>query len=433
MRKSFRYAVIALALFVPGLPDLPARVAAQVSFEQAVKDLASTDDGTRLRAAQMLKEAAYPEAAVPLAALVNDSRDEVQLEAIAAELNIFLAEKIVPRKRVALVIEVRNAVLAESAFASGPLAAGSRPVPPEVLTALRSAARDGNPRVGLEALYTFGVLAVEPGGTARRALLRASGPDLASLIGGPDPAFRYAALRVLGRVYTRRGQDEPIEETVGDAVITGLNDRDRLVKSAAMDALGQMRYERAVQALIDLFQYHGKGDMAVAALDAVARIAHPSGAALLSAQLASTITPLRWVAIEGLARLGDSSRLADIQVALRGVRSDNVLLAGAFAASMLSNAPIDSIADALTKPRLRDQAKSYLVELAPGRTSAFTRLLQDPDTRIRANVADVLGLADDPAALPSVQPLLSDRDPQVARAAERAVARLRQVAGKSAG
>ena len=67
---------------------------------------------------------------------MGDARDEVQLEAIAAELNIFLATKIVPKKRVGLIIEVRNKIAAESAFSAGPLALGAAPVPMEVLTAL---------------------------------------------------------------------------------------------------------------------------------------------------------------------------------------------------------------------------------------------------------------------------------------------------------
>ena len=110
--------------------------AAQVPFEQVAADLSSADAAVRLRAARQLKEAAYPEAAVPLARLVTDPVDEVQLEAIAAELNIFLAEKIVPRRRVGLVIEVRNNIAADRAFSQGPLALGPRPVPDEVLTAL---------------------------------------------------------------------------------------------------------------------------------------------------------------------------------------------------------------------------------------------------------------------------------------------------------
>ena len=91
----------------------------------------------------------------------------MQLEAIAAELNIFLAEKSSRSKRVGLVVEVRKTIAAEAAFSAGPLALGARPVPLEVLTALRAAARDDNPRVALEALYAFGALAVEAAG--RRA------------------------------------------------------------------------------------------------------------------------------------------------------------------------------------------------------------------------------------------------------------------------
>src|SRR6266540_4857126 len=248
----------------PAYPALPA-YPDQVTFEQATTDLSSSDPGTRLKAAQMLKEAGYPEAAVPLATLITDPADEVQLEAIAAELNIFLAERIVPRKRIGFVIEVRNQVVAESAFSSGPLAAGPRPVPGEVLTGLRTAMRDEQPRVALEAIYAFGVLAVEPAGAARRELLKASGPALAAMIGVPDPAMRFAAVRVIGRLFAKREHDESIEEMVGDAVITALNDSDRAVKGAAMQTLGMLRYTRGVQALTDLFQYHGKGEPAEAA------------------------------------------------------------------------------------------------------------------------------------------------------------------------
>ena len=50
---------------------------------------------------------------MPLAATITDSEDAIQLEAIAAELNLFLVDKIVPRKRVGLIVEVRNSVAAE--------------------------------------------------------------------------------------------------------------------------------------------------------------------------------------------------------------------------------------------------------------------------------------------------------------------------------
>jgi HEAT repeat protein len=403
-----------------------------VPFDQAIRDLASPDVGVRTKAVQLLRDAAFPEAAVPLAKLVTDSRDEVQLEAIAAELNIFLAEKIVTRKRVAGIVEVRNAIAAEAAFTAGPSVLGTQPVPPEVLAALRTAARDENPRVGLEAIYAFGVLAIEPANGARRELLRATGPDIALLIGAADPAMRYAAVRVMGRVFAHRRGDEEIESTVGDAVVAALNDSDRAVKAAAMDALGAMRYGRGVQALTDLFQYYGKGESAEAALDALARIASPGSVPLFTAQLASRSTALRSSAIEGLARAGDPATIADIQTAAGADRNDAIALAVAFANARLANGPLDRVVDAMTKSKLREQARDYLVELAPGRSEAFRRYLMDPDARIRLEMVGVLDRAGDPAALPLVEPLANDKDPQVARAAERATARLRAVLNRPA-
>lgn len=409
--------------FLPAFP-------AQVSFDQAMTDLASFDAGLRLRTARMLKEAAYPESAVPLAKVIVDPRDDVQLEAIAAELNIFLADKIVPRKRVGFLVEVRSSVAADAIFLSGPLAIGPRSVPIEVLDALRMAARDDNPRVRLEAVYAFGVLAVESRGSRRRDLLRASGPDLAAMMGAVDPAQRYAALEVIGRVFERHLTDDPIDPNVGDAVVTALNEKEPAMQSAAMQALGAMRYDRGVQGLMDLFQYRSKGDLAENALDAIAHIANPSSVPLLVAQLGSKDATLKGLAAEGLARAGDRGKLTALQAALGTDRNPSVQLAGSFAEAMLSEASAEGLArlvEALQNPRLREQARWYLVEAAPGRTKAFARYLQDPDPLVRTTLVDALGLSDDIAAIALVQPMASDPDVQVARAVERALARLRQI------
>jgi HEAT repeat protein len=409
-------------------PVLSVSASAQVPFEEASRDLASSEPEARLRAVQLLRDAAYPEAALPLARAILDTQDEVQLAAIAAELNIFLAEKIVPRKRVALVVEVRNQILAEPAFTAGPSVLGSLPVPPEVLDALRFAARDDNPRVAIEALYAFGVLGDAPAGVERRELLGRSGPDVAALLGAADPAKRYGAARVMGRLFAKRAHDDQIDSTVGDAVITALNDSDRAVKNAAMSALGSMRYERGVQALTDLFTFYGRGDNAEAALDALAHIAHPASVPLFVAQLTGRNTALRAIAIEALARVGDPARLPEITAAADADRGDVVTLAAAFASAMLENGSVERIVAALTKPRFRDRARQYVTEIAPRRAAVFGPHLMDPDERIRLEIVEALGVAGDRAALPLIEPLLQDRDAQVMRAAERAVARLRSSA-----
>src|SRR5262249_11159341 len=154
-------------------------------------------------------------------------RDDVQLEAIAAELNIFLADKVVTHRRIGYVVEMRKSIAAEAAFSAGPSAVGARNVPGEVLTSLLAAVRDDNPRVALEALYAFGTLAPQAAGAARRDLSSAAAPQMAGLLGAPDPSLRFAAARVIGRVFEKRAQDGPIDQSLGDAVIRALNDKDR--------------------------------------------------------------------------------------------------------------------------------------------------------------------------------------------------------------
>ena len=59
-----------------------------VTFEAMVADLGNDDPEVRLRAVLALKQAAFPESAVPLTRSLADGDDRVQAEAIAAELNI---------------------------------------------------------------------------------------------------------------------------------------------------------------------------------------------------------------------------------------------------------------------------------------------------------------------------------------------------------
>jgi len=399
-------------------------VSSSVSFEEAAADLTSTDVNVRYRAVQLLEEAAYPEAAVPLVATLTDPSNEVQLESIAAELNIFLAEKVDTRKHSGLVVGARNKIDAEAVFTAGRAALGARPVPMDVLTGLCRAMHDESPRVALSALYAFGALAAEPAGDDRREVLRLAAPELAGLMGASDQNQRLVALRVAGRVFERRAGDDVPDEALGDALIMALNEKNVTLRIAAMQALGAMRYERAVQGLTQLYQYYGRGPAAAAALDALAHISSPSSASLFVTQLNGKDPALKVIAVEALARSGDRDRAADIKTAVSWQDSDAVDLASRFADAFLANGSLDVIIDQLATPKLHDRAFGYLVELAPGRAPLFIKGAKDPDPRLRSGVADILGLAGDPAALALVDPMKRDSDPQVARAAETASARL---------
>jgi HEAT repeat protein len=163
----------------------------------------------------------------------------------------------------------------------------------------------------------------------------------------------------------------------------------------------------------------------LASLDALARLAQSSSEPLFVDELSSKTAAIRSVAIEGLARLHDKARLSDIQSALALERNDSVQLAGAFALAMLSDASLDRIAEALVAPRSRDQARQYLIDLAPGRLQALTPYLQDPDARIREDVIEAIARSGETGGRGLLEPLVNDHDPVVARAAERALMQIR--------
>jgi HEAT repeat protein len=353
-------ALVSLAPAVSGSRGftVPTVLHAQVSFEQTVQELKDPDSRVRLRAVRMLREASYHEGAVPIASVLVDPDDGVQLEAIGAELNIFLTRKIESRRG------------AESAFLAGPFVLGSLPVPVEVLIPLSTAAHDDNPHVALEALYAFGTLAGEVRGKPRRALLGVSGPELVPMLGARNKELRLAAVRVLGRLFAQQSLDDPIAPVIGDPLVAALNDESSEVRLAAVEALGAMRYERAIEALTDLFKFQLRGAIAEGALVALAHIAHASSAPLFVEQLRSKDAALRVASIEGLTRIGDRAATDKIQSALVGERSEAVLLSARFASVMLSGGSVDPITS--SRSRHASRGSSHARFWIPTRASAAT-------------------------------------------------------------
>jgi HEAT repeat protein len=237
-------------------------------------------------------------------------------------------------------------------------------------------------------------------------------------------SVRVAAVRAAGRVYEWRPGDQP-DIKVGDALVAALNDKEGVVRAVAMQSLGTMRYQRAIQSLSELLEFYRTGELADAAFTALTRIAHPSSAAVILPRLMSPNVAIKMLAIEGIGRIGDKAHLSAIQNALQNERNDDVLLASSFAATLLGHRAVDPIVDALRRPKTRERARLYLAELAIGGRQDLTAWLKDPDPKLRADVTDAVALSRDPAALPLVRSLVTDSDPQVARSAARAVAWLR--------
>jgi len=426
-RRIASVCVCAAWLLLADRPAWAQAPAPTVAFEQMVAELGHEDPNVRLRAVRALKQAAYPEAAVPLTRSLNDPEDAIQTDAIAAEINLHLAVPLVPRKRVGLLIEVRTDISAAGLFKQGSGVLHPRPVELPVLTALRAVLRDDNPRVAVEALYAFGLLADNVYGADRRRLLTESAAELGAAVGVPQRELRSAAVQVIARLYGWRVGDLAADITVGDALVTALNDREYAIRMTAMDAIGALRYDRGVQALTDLYTHYGRGAVAVAALSALARIAHPASLPLLTAALSGRDSSLKLPAVEGLARSGATDQRSAIDALLLNEHNSELLLAGHFAAVLLSNGPVDELVGGLERARLRPQALQYLADVAPGRGNVLAPHVQDPDVAIRLDLVEVLGRSGDPQALSVVQRMQQDTDPAVARAAVGAAARIQGV------
>ena len=405
---------ITAVLLIVALP-----AAQQARFDDVVRNLRNPDARARLSSIDMLRESKYLEAIEPIAPLVVDPVDEIQLAAIEAELSFFTVEELGARKRMAFIIERRNSGQAETVFASGPLAVWPRPAPGALLTNLLQAVDDENPRVRMEAIYTFGAI-------ARAPLTEAHTEAVVRALDHYDPAIRHAAARVAGRLDVT-----PALQMLVKAVF----DSQEPVRFAAMRALGEIGAETTVKTLAEQLEHYGRGEGAWSALDALARIGHESSVPVFTARLADRDQYIRAAAIEGLGRAlsaeasakadGAAAQVEAIEAAASGDSSPGVRAASAFALELLGKGGIDRLVAAFDTDRLAPQIAGYLLELGPTAAPALVPHLKDPKASIRGNVAVVLGAIGGSADIAALEPLLQERDADVRRAAERAIQRIK--------
>ncbi len=356
----------------------------QYSFEEVASGLKHADATTRLRAIQILRDADYPEAVVPIATTLQDSDDRVQLAAIDAERSLFTARPVAQRRMVAGIIEVRS--VAGVNPAEGQLALKARAVPPELLSGLTVALRDDSLRVRAEAIELAALLA-----------------PVACV-----PAGRQC-------------------DQMGNALIENVNSREPTVRRSAMVALGLARYESAAQALTDQLSFYQRGADAAAAAEGLAGIGHPTSASIFRGLLTNSNADLRRLGIEGLARAEQRDALAEIQALGAQERSAAVLLAMHFAVLKLGGTGGDlaQIVGSLRNSALRPVALTYLLDLARPMTSQIAAHLSDQNADVRRLIAGVLGFSRNASVIPALSTAAKDQDLGVATAAQQAIARLK--------
>jgi len=395
------------------LAIVPAASAQQLRFDDVVRNLRNPDPKAREAAIRLLRQAKYPEAIGPMAALVLDPVDDIQLQAIDAELSFFLPDQDVKSKKmIGYVIEQRKSAIALAAFDLGPLVVWPRPAPPELVTSLLQAVDDDNGKVRLEAIYAVGIVAMPPLTTLDKDQTQ----RLIKALDHFDPAVRAAAARVVGRLKVT---------DAGDVLVKAVNDSQADVRYASMRALGAIHEQRAVQALTEQFAFYRKGEGAWSALDALAHIAASASMPLFKERLMDKDPYVRRAAAEGVGRVGDTSSFDALEKMVGTDESAMVRMAAAFALQKLGRSYVNRIADLMASPKVVDQGAEYLVELGPSVTPSLLTRLDEPDVDVREAIADVLGVIGGPDVVPALQAAAA-KDPKGAAgaAAKRAVARI---------
>jgi HEAT repeat protein len=105
--------------------------------------------------------------------------------------------------------------------------------------------------------------------------------------------------------------------------------------------------------------------------------------------------------------------------------AETVRAAAAFALQKLGRNYVTRLVEPLDSERMAQQIAGYFLELGPAAAGELASSLKDPSDAIRGNVAQILGAIGTQAEIALLEPLLQDRSPEVRRAAERAIQRLK--------
>ena len=398
----------ALVLSAAALLVASVTSAQQLRFDDVIRNLRNPDPKARMDAVRLLRDAKYPEAIAPMAPLVLDPIDDIQLETIGAELAFFLEQDVKSKKMVGFVVEKRKSAIAEAAFELGPLAVWPRPVPAELVTSLLQAVDDENAKVRLEAIYATGVIAKAP-------LTAEQSQRLTKALDHYDPAVRAAAARVIARLKLAEA---------GDALTKAINDSQAEVRYASMRALGAIREARAVGALTEQLNYYKKGEGAWSALDALAQIGAPASVPVFKERLQDKDPYIRRAAAEGAGRAGDTSSIDTLERSVTSDEAPTVRLASAFALQKLGRNYAARLIDLMSSSKVVAQGQEYLIELGAPMAPTVVPRIQDPDPDLREALIDVLGVIGDASTIPTLEAASKDSRDQVAAAAKRAIARL---------
>ena len=340
-------------------------------------------------------------------ALLSDFQRDVRLQAIDSLLRLYIP--IVDDGGFLSVITGVTDIFSED---ERPQVAGNVTVDPGVTESLAQVLReDFDWEVRREAVYALGSL-----GAVDQL------PALIEEIEGPrhreDWEVRIAIVNAMGQFR---------DERAGPVLTRLIRDEDERVAEDSILAVGLIGYRTAYPTLSSLFRSSFDDDVREQALQSMALMRAPNARTLFVPLLDSGEDKERELAAEGLARLDYDA--SDFAARILEEDDANVRLALAFGlVGSGQSSYTQMLVDALDTRR-SSQAEVYLYELGrfEGQIAHIYPHLGNSESDIRERLLRVLGRIGNPGSRPYIEPLVEDRDTDVAGAAVEA---LRQLAGR---
>jgi len=389
---------LGVAKYAPAIPDLA--------------PLASDPDLSVRRELELALEQMEDIRVLPsLVQLGGDTDKDIRLRSVHALVNLYLVRNTGPG---AALTKFGNFINPWAEELSDTVIDGDVAVDPSVVTVLRARTSDPELKIRRSASRGLGVL------TAEAAI-----PELvAALREDRDDQVRIEAVRALRKIG---------DPSVGSNLLPLLNLNNDKVRNEIIGTLAKLRYQGAVAELTRLFEQSKPTDpLRALSLSALADIADPPSRSLFERFTADKNADLRLYADEGLARLADPKTQPAVTADRLVEKDARVRTAQAFALVRMGQPEyIDELIRGISRQDTRALAKEYLAETLPAdRPLLFAK--RDKNPIVRAELADVFGVMGDLAAVPALQEMTHDADPNVVHAAERALRRLNARQGEGA-
>ncbi len=376
--------------------------------------LNSGDADTRLEAVRQLINLGGPQTIDPLIRATRDSDPEIQIRATDGLVNYYLPGYVKQGFGSSL-SRMGDAVKARFNNTNDQTIDGFVIVKPEVISAIGALARGGvNMNVRANACRAIGILRGQ-----------AAIPDLLAALNTKDNTVMVEALVAIEKIR---------DPSVGPKITYLLRDLDDRVQATAIDTAGVLRDKEGLPTLRDIVNHPRNKRAEREALAAIALMPEAQDRALLSRYIEAKDDKMRAAAAEGLGRIDDP---ADIPVLEKiwNAEDEKMLprLASAFGLVMQGkldtsqDAPLRYLINTLNQASYHDVAYAYLVEAArrPQVRAALYQPMVEGSRDEKIYLARVFALSGDQAAVPYVDKISRDNDPDVSSEGLRALRSLK--------